>query len=309
VSFDVGKLPGRAKELKELGVDANYKEATRFGGNASSALKLAKEAMAGVESIYDDFLDIPAPEDFVSRLDDLSGTLAKLATEGHTTDPVTGGKTVSGHNANLARVGTSGGYLASWTGNAASTYQSNYADQFIGTASSQFAAASGLLNAINAEAAVWQTVRADLDELSSRAIEYMKHAGDCGGAEWAMGLTIAAAVVAIPVTGGASAIIGPAVAAGLTVTATGISAASGAPKVDDLKLDAGSSDALIESLHKALEREKTHIHEQEQKIRDAMSSSAKTLDANWKTFCLPRPAISDASQYPVNDPNMGGYDA
>lgn len=310
MTFDVAQLPGRARELKEAGIDAAYREMTRFGGDESGSLYgAAEQYMEGVEHIYDDFVDMPSPEDFASRVDWLTQAMAKLATEGHTSDPVTGAAAVSSHNPNLARIGSSGDLLDDWTGDAAQAYNENYADQFVPTASSQYAAVSVLRSAINAEAAVWQAARDDLDKLSSQAIDYMKDAGNKGGAEWAAVLSIAAAVITIPLTGGVSAAAIPAVAAGLSVAATGIGLAQEEGTPDSLGLDAGSSDKVIESLQKALGRLRDRLIEQEAKISSTLDQAAGVLDGDWDLFCLPIPGIAQAQQHGVNDPTMAGIDA
>jgi hypothetical protein len=309
MTFDVSQLPGRAQELKAAGVDAAYREMTRFGGGGSGALQAAEDYMAGVESIYDDFLDIPDPESFAPTCTSLATAMGRLATEGHTNDPITGAPSLSGHNPNLSLVGSSGDLFLSWTGDAADAYKTHYADKFVPTASSQYAAMSVLLNAVNAEACVWAAMRDDLDKLSSRAIELMKKAGNKGGAEWAAVLSIAAAVITIPVTGGASAIAIPAVAAGLSVAATGIGlATSGGGTKDELGLDAGASDKVISSLETALGKVKTHAIEGETKIWEAMNGACGAIDDGGAVFCLPRPSLADAPHHPVNDSTMAGSD-
>ncbi len=309
MTFDVTELPGRALTLQEEGSRAAYREMTRFGGGGVGAMKAADDFMAGVESIYDDFLSMPDPQDFATTCSNLALGMGWLATEGQTNDPITGASSLSGHNPNLTLIGSSGDLLGSWTGDAADSYKRNYADKFGPTASSQYAAMSVVLNAVNAEAAVWSAMRDDLDKLSSRAIELMKKAGNKGGAEWAAVLSIAAAVVAIPVTGGASAIAIPAVAAGLSVAATGIGlATSGGGTKDEFGLDAGSSDKVIDSLQTALGKVRTHAIQGETKIWEAMRGAADAIDDGGPVFCLPRPTIANASDHPVNDPSMGGYD-
>lgn len=310
MTFDVALLPGRAQELKEAGVNAAYRELTRFGAGGGSSyqmLKIAEDCMEGVEDIYDGFTHMPAPEDFAGVIDNLRHAMASIATSGTTQDAATGVSSLGAHSQNLTLVGSSSYLIGDWTGDAAYEFHKNYGEKFVPTASSQYAAMASLASAINAEAAVWQGMRDDLDKLSSRAIELMKKAGNKGGAEWVAALTIAAAVVAIPVTGGASAIAGPAIAAGLTVTATGIGLSSaGAGQTDELGLDAGSSDAVIESLQEALGKLKTHAVEQEAKISTAMNKASGVIDGDWTAFCLPRPALADAPDHPVNDPDYGG---
>lgn len=310
MSFDVSQLSGRAQEYKEAARDSAYREMTRFGGiDGGTALDLADDFAAGLENVYDDFLDMPAPEDFSGMTSRLATAMSKLATEGQTQDPVTKSSSVSGHNPNLAKIGSTGDLVDDWTGQAAKAYNTNYADQFVPTASSQYAAMSVLLNAINAEAAVWSTVRDDLDKLSNDATSQMKEAGDKGGSEWAAVLSIAAAVIAVPLTGGASAIAIPAVAAGLSVAATGIAAASEEGTPDEFGIEAGSSDKVKASLESTLTKLKDYIVTQETKIYEAMRDASSALDGSWKVFCLDQPDIADAPQHPVNHPGYAGYDA
>ncbi|GGO78663.1 hypothetical protein [Nocardioides deserti] len=314
MTFDVGQLPARAADLKEAGVRAAYRELTRFGagggGGAAQMMQIAEDSMAGVENVYDRFLDVPDPADFAPKVEWLGNAMAKLATEGHTSDPVTGSTAVSGHNPNLTLVGGSGDYLSDWTGVAADSYKRGYGDRFAPTASSQYAAVSVLRNAINAEAAVWQGVREDLDKLSQEAIELMEGAGSKGGAEWAAVLSITATVITVPLTGGASAIALPAVAAGLSVASTGIGLATGGGgEPTELGLDAGSSDKVISSLQTALTKLAEEIGAQELKISEALNQSSGVLDSQWDVFCLPQPALVDAPNHPVNDPSYSGHSA
>ena len=218
MTFDVAELPGRATQLKDKAIEVFVAMCMRGGGRGAAYAMpqyqaMAEEAFADVDSIYDRFLGCPAPEDFVSATSQLTRAMGYLATSGYTEDPVGGGSMMGAANPNLSGVSTSGDYMADWTGDAADTYNTNFADRFVPVTSNQFVLASVLRHAVNAEAAIWQTVRDDLDKLSADAITKMGECLDKSPSDWSMALTVAAAVVSVvaaprpmvrPVTGSAA---------------------------------------------------------------------------------------------------------
>lgn len=309
MTFDVNELPGRAATLKEKAIDVYVSMCLRGGGRyAAMAMSqyqdLAEKRFAGVESMYDDFLGCPAPEDFAWATDMLGTAMSELATTGYEKDPVGGESLMGSANTELSGVGSSGDYMADWTGDAASTYNANFADKFEPVTSNQFVLASVARNAINAEAAIWQTVRDDLDRLSQDAIDKMEECLDKSPSDWSMALTVAAAVVsvvAVPATGGTSLALGfAAVGAGLGVAATGVGGSGGEP--DTIGLETGSPEAIIGSLEEALGKVKSHISEKEQLIDDQLRATASEVEAGWDLLCLPRPALADADEHRYDDP-------
>jgi hypothetical protein len=313
MTFDVSELQGRADQLKSKAIDTFCMMAMQSGGEYAGMAygtyhDLAEKQFADVNHIYDDWLSLPAPEDFAGMTGNLETAMSKLATSGYTTDPVGGGKLAQSANTDLTGVTTSGGYMADWTGDAASTYQTNFAANFAPVSSNQFVLASVLRQAINAEAAIWQTVRDDLDKLSADALKKMDECTDKSPSDWAMALTVAAAVVsivAVPVTGGTSLELGfAAVGAGLSVAATGISGGGG--EADEYGLDTGSPGAIIDSLRKALVKINDHIVDGESMIAQNMDTQAGNDTAGWAKLCLPRPSMADAPQHPYDDPSFTG---
>ncbi|MEJ7833495.1 MAG: hypothetical protein WKF79_11305 [Nocardioides sp.] len=313
MTFDVEELTARAETLKQKAIDTYVAMAMRGGGreaayNASTYQRAAEDTFADVSSIYDDFLGSPAPEDFVWATDNLEAAMSKLATAGYTEDPVGEGNAMGSANTDLTGVVTSGDYMADWTGDAASTYKTNFADKFIPVSSNQFVLTSVVRNAINAEAAIWQTVRDDLDRLSQDAINKMEECLDKSPSDWSAAITVAAAVVsvvAVPLTGGSSLALGfAAVGAGLGVAATGMGGEGG--EEEQLGLEAGSPPAIIDSLTTALGKISTHITEHENLIHEQMNSTASEINGGWDRLCLPRPAMADADSHRYDDPRYTG---
>lgn len=313
MTFDVAELPGRATQLKDKAIEVFVAMCMRGGGRGAAYTMpqyqaMAEEAFAEVDSIYDRFLGCPAPDDFVSATGQLTRAMGYLATSGYTEDPVGGGSMMGTANPDLSGVSTSGDYMADWTGDAADTYNTNFADRFVPVTSNQFVLASVLRHAVNAEAAIWQTVRDDLDKLSADAITKMGECLDKSPSDWSMALTVAAAVVsvvAVPLTGGSSLALGfAAVGAGLGVAATGIGGAGG--ETQQLGLETGSPEVIISSLREALTKIDEWIATQEQEIHSAMTATASEIEGNWDRICLPRPALADAPEHRYNDPRFTG---
>lgn len=316
MTFDVGELAGRAGQLKQLAIDKFVEACTRAAAGAPGGYvpvgqyqQYAEKMFADVDSIYDDFLDCPAPEDFAHLTDNLGRAMSQLAVSGYDKDPVGNGSSFGAANPDLAGVLSSGDYMADWTGDAATTYKTNFADRFEPVTSNQFILTSVVRNALNAEAAIWQTVRDDLDKLSKDALDKMEECGHKSPSDWSMVLTIAGAVVAIaavPLTGGTSLELGlAAVGAGLGVAATGMGGSGGEP--DELDLQTGSPQAIVDSLRDVLGRIKGYVTEHENTIWDTMSQTATDVDSGWELVCLPRPALADAGQHRYDDRHYLGH--
>ena len=98
MTFDVGELPGRAAQLKQKAIDMYVQMMAMGAGEAAGTVMAyaedqAKSLFGDVDHIYDDFLDCPAPEDFVWHVESLGRAMQSLATTSYQKDPVTGGTT------------------------------------------------------------------------------------------------------------------------------------------------------------------------------------------------------------------------
>lgn len=321
MTFDVGQLPGRAATLKKAAIDMTvqmYTEAASMGGGAppvSMYQDWAEKEFAHVDSIYDDFVGCPSPDDFTLTITNFGGAMDTLATTGFTKDPVSGVTQMGSANTKLTAVGSTGDAMGDWTGDAADAYNTNYADKFVPITSNLFTLTSVTRSAVEAEAAVWATTRADLDKLSSDAITKVNQCMDKSPSDWSMALTVAGAVasiVAVPFTGGGSAALAfAAVGAGISIAGGAVSAASGGsnpgPKDISDMLETGSPDKVVDSLYKALNELRKLIDQKETQISNTTSKAATEVNNSFNTFfCLPRPNIADAEHHPYNDPKYLG---
>lgn len=304
MTFDVSALPGRASELANIACE-------KVGPHCWDCWHLEEGDVSG---LYDDFLGIPDPSSFASHTDRLLKAMEQLAPSGFSTNQndSSGVPVSSNANSTLYQVSSAGDEIDDWTGTAADSFKKHYGDKFIPTISSQFVAAWVMRQALNAEAAIWQTVRDDLDKLSNGAIDKVKHAADCSKEDWTTVLTVAGAVVsvggAIP-SGGASLAGWAAVGAGVTVASTGMTLVGAEGKKDELGLSNSPPKQIVKDLKDRLSKIKEYINTHETSIANAIDGSLKAIDSGgpgWKEFCLPRPALADATRGNAqNEDNMG----
>lgn len=308
MTFDVSALPGRAEELYQAAEDAERQASMQKDGPPPSWVVSGDR----VRAIYNDFLDIPSPDDFTTDTDNLLEAMRQLATEGFSaTNAGEDAKTLEPANSDLAGVNAAGVEIEDWTGDAADAFFTNYGSKFTPTASNLFCAYFVLRHAVNAEAAVWQTAREDLDQLSKDATEQMRHVRDSNQDDWTNALSVAGAVIAVGSavpTGGAS-ISGWAVAsAGVTVASTGMGLYAGdGEKKDPMELANSNPDTIISEVERVLGEIKKKIKEGEAEINQAVANAVSSVTDQWQAFCLPRPALADVPRGDIHgDEHMGG---
>jgi len=310
MTFDVADLPGRAQELNKAANDAASDTFDPQIGYAPNYVTSDDEVLG----IYNDFLDAPAPEDFSWAAEGLLKAMRKLATSGFNANKQ-GDKpdhpNLEPGNNDLTGVDAAGVEVEDWTGDAADAFFLNYGEKFVPTASNQFCAYYVLRHAVNAEAAVWQTARDDLDKLSKDAIEQMRHVADSNQDDWTNALSVAGAVVAIGgaiPTAGATLSGWAVVGAGVTVASTGMGLAKKEEKKKDpLALANGNPQEIIREVKRALGEIKKEIKSGEEEIKRVVEDAVNTIDGSWKEFCLPRPALADVPRKDIYSPeNMGG---
>lgn len=304
MAFDVGDLPGRAAELWQEAQRA-YTDLTpsiRFPQLPSEWEDLDPRMVDEdrVLSLYDDFLDIPSPQDFAGMVDSVLRAMERVCTEGGERNGV-----VRVPNPTLAQVASSGGSLTNWTGNAALTYRTEYADKFDSMAAFQYGALEALAHALNAEAAVWQTVRDDLDKLSDDAIDQMRHVTDSRQSDFVAWLSVAGAVATVAVARGGSS--WEVAGAGVAVAGTGLGLLSSGGDAEEEALDNGSPRRIIRSVESTLEKIKERIVEQEEMIRLRTDKNIELADTQWSSFCLPEPDLANATQGNVTSDGQMGH--
>lgn len=328
MTFDVSALPGRAQELLTAYNNAMIEMMAAAGGYGYVP-PTDDGTSSKILNIYSDFLSIPDPDQFGWITDNLLNAMQQVAADG-TASSNTGDASITFSNKDLDGLKTSGDELSNWTGVAAKKFKSDYADVFPSMVHAHYASYLILRHAVAAEAAVWKTVRDDLDKLSNDAIHAMKHVNDChpnwkvilevagavaavalalpsGGTSLAVDAAATATVEGITLTAEASAAIAEggysawtAVGAGVTVASTGMDVVgSGGGKTDEYGVDCGSPEQIISSLGKVLGKIKDYISSQEAKIVSDLLGLLGDIDSHQDTFLLPVPDLSHATKATV----------
>jgi hypothetical protein len=325
MTFDVSELPGRAQELLTAYHDAMMQMMAAAG--AYGYVPPTDDATsATILTIYDDFLSIPDPDRFGWITDDLLTAMQVVAADG-TSSSNTGDASITFANKDLDGLKTSGDELENWTGVAAKRFKSDYADVFPSMVHAHYSSYLILRHAVAAEAAVWKTVRDDLDKLSNDAIHAMRHVNDChpdwkvilevagavaaialalpsGGTSLAVDAAATATVEGVTLTAEASAAIAGggynawnAVTAGVTVASTGMDVVgAGGGQTDQYGVDCGSPEQIISSLGSVLGKIKSYITSQEAKIVSDLLGLLSDIDGHQDVFLLPVPDLSNATR-------------
>ena len=296
MSFLVRALPGLAQDLLQA---ARAAEAEIGDLKDSPVPPVNGEEVA---SIYDEFLDIPAPEHFLPAIAGVTTAMDLLMSGLAATQDFKEKDAPVGHpNGNIGAVSATSDALLSWSGTAAETYTLNYARNFEPVTCGQFNIAYALRHALNAEAAVWQEARKDLQKLSKAALDNMRHVTDSSQSDWDAVLAVAGAVAAvgsaIP-TAGASLSAWAVTGAAVAVTGSGVAVLRGVHDDKPNALDPmpnGTPQEIIDSLRTALDALKRDIAKQEQKIGDAVKGIVSGVGNEWRDFIVRRPALADAT--------------
>lgn len=284
MAFDTSELTGRASELLSA-----QKAALEDHGDDCEPYDIPESEITGV---YDDFLDVPNPDNFGSWTDDLLTVMEKLAPAGFETGLSDETQSTGVGNSVPDMVASAGDEVDEWTGKGADNFDI-WATGWKTGISNQFNAAGVMRILLNAEGAVWEAAAKDLDEISEAATKAMKAVTECNGDDVKLGLSIAGAVVgiaaAIP-TGGASLSITAVAAAGIGVASTGMDVYEGATK-EDKEISSCCPRCAMDDLKDGLTKIKDKIREGEEKIASNLTSVIATIDGAWSEYCYPAPAL------------------
>lgn len=298
-NFDVTQLPGRAQQLYDVMQKLRQREQSKPHG---SLMQFPRDV--DVPHVFDDFVQLPVPGAFKQQTDDLLEAMRQVAGQPFATQ-TSGADGLA--NTTLDQVGSAGDELSDWSGLAATAFKRNFADPFPRVSSNQFAVYQVTRQAINAEASVWASARADLDTFSANAIKQMQHVTDCKPGDWKFLFTLLGAVVS-----GANAVRTAehaldVAAAGKDMASTGMDLFGEEGSTDDLGLPNGSPAEIIDSLVEQLDKIRAEIRNQEDKINISVNAAFDLLNAQRDDFLLPTPALAGATPGNLADPTEMGY--
>jgi hypothetical protein len=305
------ELPQHAARIEQLAVQESLKQKgwtdTGHGRlvapsgvgeqGANDIVGFTQQQFAGTYAMFAPFMTMPDPGGFTSMIGDLTGAMNQLSSGQGTEDPVN--KTIVTANPAMEGMTTVGKNVQDWRGAAATAFKQNFVEPFPPISANQFALIATLKGAMEAEKALWDECRKNVDDIAHKAIKALEVMDECSPDEQVCLLTVASsvfAVAAVLTTGGA--------AIALTVAGAAAQAWSGAPRDDppEVQFDGQTPQDILKQVQDALNRLAEITNAKEKLIGDAMTSSAATLAANKARFVAPRPALADATAATVTGP-------
>lgn len=305
------ELPQHAARIQQLAIQESLKQKgwtdighgelrapTDVGDQgAKDIVAHAQQQFSGTAGMFTPFMTMPDPGGFDPMLSDLGLAINALSAGEGTTDPVSKLKVTA--NPAMEGMTTVSKNIQDWRGAAATAFKQNFVEPFPAITANQFALVATLNGAIEAEKALWDECRKNVDDVAHKAIKALEIMDECSPDEQVCLLTVASsvfAVAAVLTTGGA--------AIALTVAGAAAQAWSGTPRDDPPKVafDGQTPQDILKQVQDALNTLAEVTNAKEKLIADAMTSSAATLAANKSRFVSPRPALADATASTVTGP-------
>ncbi len=306
------ELPQHAARIQQLAIQESLKQKgwidighgqlrapTDVGEQgAKDIVAHTEQQFSGTAGMFTPFLSLPDPGQFDPMLEYLRVAMNTLSSGQGSQDPVN--KTVVTANPAMEGMTTVGKNIQDWRGAAAAAFKQNFVEPFPAITANQFALVATLKGAMEAEKALWDECRKNVDDIAHKAIKALAVMDECSPDEQVCLLTVASsvfAVAAVLTTGGA--------AIALTVAGAAAQAASGAPRDDPPKVqfDGQTPQDILKQVQDGLNTLADVTNRKEKQVADAMTASASTLAANKSRFVSPRPALADATASTVTGPN------
>ncbi|WP_117214160.1 hypothetical protein [Allorhizocola rhizosphaerae] len=260
----------------------------------------------GVPGQYEPFSKLPNPSDYDAAIDMLKKGLEKLSSGQDNRDPISTNGSVYIANPVLTKLSGAESYIEGWTGKAAMEFKSNFIDPFPAVVRNQFIVVAAIKSALEAEKAMWQKAREDVDKVAHDTITALDNMGESGKNEWTMTFTVVASIAAVGAT-----LVTAGGAAGIAITAVGAASqvvAAAAP--DDppkLQVSGEHPDQVLRSMGDCLRRLQEEIDRTDKRIADALMSINGTIHAEKDSFVSKRPALATATKESIKDPSQMGY--
>lgn len=312
MSYD--QLRSHAEEIKQLAIDKTVEvvESALSGDPdrdyaVSVIRQQAEQTFAGVENIFDDWLDLPDPWLLGGGTGNIAAALPYLASSSYLRDETAtqwaGG---GGTSASISQIEPTGAFMQGWTSGTALSYAS-FASMFGPVTANLSMAAHVLKGACEAEEALWTEARKSIDELAHATIDALGSVNDKDPKAVSAALTVLGAVagiVAVPFTAGGSLVAAysfAAIAGGLSVG--GIFVAE--EQESSSTITGGTPQEIVESLRSEMTKLNNEIIAKEDDIAQALQRSADDFEAAYalepgqSPVKMPRPTLAD-------NPTLGG---
>jgi hypothetical protein len=310
VSYE--ELPQHAARIQQLAIQESLKQKGwldighgELRAPADVGEQAAKDIVAyteqefsGTAGMFEPFLTMPDPGQFDPMLQDLRAARNMLSSGQASMDPVN--KLVVTANLAMEGMTTVGKNVQDWRGAAAAAFKQNFVEPFPAITANQFALVATLNGAMEAERALWDECRKNVDDIAHKAIMALEVMDECSPDDQVCILTVASsvfAVAAVLTTGGA--------AIALTVAGAAAQAAGGVPRDEPPKVqfDGQTPQAILKQVQDGLDKLADVTNRKEKQVAEAMTASASTLAANKSRFVSPRPSLADATASTVTGPS------
>jgi hypothetical protein len=265
-----------------------------------------RQKCSDVQGLSRPFATIPDPKSFDPMINEVRQAMGILCTGQETRDPIStkGGPYIA--NKVLDEMSGSGPYIVDWTGKAATGFYQNFIVPFPTLTKNQFLLASALKAALEAEQAMWQKTRENIDQIAEQTLKKLDTMDDCGSNEWQMTFTVVAAVAgvvtAVPTLGTSIAVTIAAIGGAAWVTA-----AAGVEDPPKLMIQGEDSWAVLDSMKSCIDKEIELVKHTESRIATAVEGILGTVHGQQDSFVAKRPALAGATKSTVRRPEYMGY--
>ncbi|GHJ49532.1 hypothetical protein Cs7R123_68740 [Catellatospora sp. TT07R-123] len=269
--------------------------------------KLINRCYGEVPQLFQPFSQIPDPASYTPAIESLKRALGRLCTGQDTRDPISTNGSNYYANPVLDKLSASGDYIESWTGKAAMEFKANFIDPFPSVARNQFLLISALKAGLEAEQAMWEAARKDIDQIAENTLKALDCMDDCSPKEWAVTFTAAAAITGILLT---IPTLGTSAVAAISISTVGAAAwvaAALPPSPPTLNITGDHTNAVLDSMHAAVDKASQVISETEQRIAKAMDSILDAIHSHRDYFVAPRPSLAGATKQNITRPEYMGY--
>lgn len=228
-------------------------------------------------TMFEPFYVMPTEARFDYAITNLTRVIQRLSVSGgDSSDPVT--DSPIDPNEELTKINSVSDELVEWTGDAAETFRDHVKTPFPAKVGSMFNVACVLKGALEAEAAMWRQIDADVHELLDNAIASVESLDDCDPKSGTTAIGIVLAIASIPVTGPAGATVLAALAAGNTIVQGGI------------EQDTGGNEpmTILPKVKEGVEKIKRDIVDAETLIKDALTGITDWMSGNADKYTFQR---------------------
>ncbi|GAB3504953.1 hypothetical protein [Amycolatopsis cihanbeyliensis] len=289
------QLMQQAADIEQGAAFAEYRQragASPRGYALVDYEEIKRKYQGCAQPLFEPFTRMPDPASYDGAIESLHAAMEELSQGAHLVDPING--EAIGGNRDLTAIVDAADELGDWTGMAASNFKTNFLTPFPVVASNQFLILGIMKGAVEADKAVWESAREDIDKIARATLDALENLGGCGknGFEFALAVATAVASVAgIPFTGGASAVV-----AGVGAAANVAGAAAKGAEVL-AKGGGGSAEQIVGSMKTAIEKLTGQIRDKQGQIAKTLTGYAGEVEQHKLTkpspFFSPRPQLAD----------------